>query len=66
MDPLETNDTIEDEFMYIVEQIIETGNSNMLRNIINNYRGKIHKNYIDIAENILYELVKEKLEEISI
>ena len=66
MDPLETNDTIEDEFMYIVEQIIETGDSNMLRNIINNYRGKIHKNYIDIAENILYELVKEKLEEISI
>jgi hypothetical protein len=66
MDPLETNDTIEDEFMYIVERIIETGDSNILRNVINNYRGRIHKNYIDIAENILYELVKEKLEEISI
>lgn len=38
----------------------------MVRNVINNYRGRIHKNYIDMAQNILYELVKEKLEEISI
>jgi hypothetical protein len=64
MDPMETNDTLEDEFMYIVEQTIETGDCNQLRNVINIYKNKIHKNYIKIAENIYYDLVQEKFEDI--
>jgi hypothetical protein len=66
MDPMETNDTLEDEFMYIVEQTIETGDCNQLRNVINIYKNKIHKNYIEIAENIYYQLVQEKFEDIRL
>ena len=63
---METNDTLEDEFMYIVEQTIETGDCNKLKNIINLYKNKIHKNYIEIAENIYYDLVQEKFEDITL
>ena len=63
---METNDTLEDEFMYIIERIIETGDCNQLRNTINLYKNKIHKNYIEIAENIYYQLVQEKFEDITL
>lgn len=66
MDPMEINNVLENDFIYIVEQIIETGDYNQLRNTINLYKNKIHKNYIEIAENIYYELVKEKFQDITL
>jgi len=66
MDPMDTNESLEDIFMYSIEGIIETGDAKQLRILINCYKNKINKTYIQIAENLYYELVKEQFEEISL
>ena len=63
---MDTNESLEDIFMYSIENIIETGDSKQLRILINCYKNKINKTYIQIAENLYYELVKEQFEEISL
>ena len=59
-------ETLEDKFMYSIEEVIESGDTTQLRRLINEYKNKIHKGYIQIAENLYYELIKEQFEDISL
>ena len=43
MDDQSTNDTIYDQFLYLIDVAIEEGNPDILRDIINEYKNLIHE-----------------------
>ena len=61
-----SNDTIFDQFLYIIDTAIEEGNPNILQMAIKEYTGKISQNYINMAINMYEQLVVEKIEDMEI
>ena len=59
------NDTLEDQFMYEIDLAIEYGNASHIQQSIKKFTGIISPQFIEIANNILYQLVVEQIEEIN-
>jgi hypothetical protein len=62
----ENNDTIFDQFLYIIDQAIEQGDPNILQQAIKIYKNKISNNYIKMAEDMYNTLVIEKIDLLNI
>ena len=62
----DSNDTIYDQFLYKVDEAIEKGNANLLKQIIISYSNKIGQQYIDMAKKMYEELVIESFEDMTI
>ena len=62
----ENNDTIYDQFLYIIDQAIEQGDPNILQQAIKIYKNKISNNYIKMAEDMYNTLVIEKIDLLNI
>lgn len=60
----DSNDTIQEKFMYEIEKAIEYGNCNIIRDAIKKYGSLLNKSYIEHAERIYQELIEEKFEEL--
>ena len=60
------NDTIFDQFLYLIDVAIEEGNPNILRDIINEYKNLINESYINMAKAMYEELVLEKMDNMTI
>ena len=60
------NDTLEEAFHYEVEKAIENGNINFIKNAIICYGHLIDKSYIEWANSIAFQIVEEKMEDISL
>jgi F0F1-type ATP synthase delta subunit len=52
-----------DEFKELLETVIDTGDINKLQEIIKSYKNIIDNKYISLAEEILDDLLDEKLQE---
>ena len=61
-----TNDTIFDQFLYIIDTAIEEGNPTILQQAIKEYTGKISENYINMAKSMYEQLILEKIDDMSI
>lgn len=66
MDDQSTNDTIYDQFLYLIDVAIEEGNPDILRDIINEYKNLIHESYINMAKNMYEQLIIEKIDDMTI
>lgn len=66
MDEQSANDTIFDQFLYLIDVAIEEGNPNILRDIINEYKNLIHESYINMAKNMYEQLILEKIDDMTI
>ena len=66
MDEQSTNDTIFDQFLYLIDVAIEEGNPNILRDIINEYKNLISEPYINMAKAMYERLIIEKIEDMTI
>ena len=66
MDEQSANDTIYDQFLYLIDVAIEEGNPNILRDIINEYKNLIHESYINMAKNMYEQLILEKIDDMTI
>ena len=60
------NDTIEEMFHYEVEKAIDSGDINIIKNAIKDYGHLIDKSYIEWANSIVFQIVEEKMEDISL
>tara|TARA_Y100000591_G_C21315767_1_gene443160 strand:+ start:156 stop:470 length:315 start_codon:yes stop_codon:yes gene_type:complete len=60
------NDTMEEIFHYEIEKAIDTGNINIIKNAIIVYGHLINKSYIDWANSIAFQIIEEKMEDISL
>ena len=61
-----TNDTIFDQFLYIIDTAIEEGNPTILQKAITEYEGKISVTYINMAKSMYEQLILEKIDDMSI
>ena len=66
MDTSDNNDTIFDQFLYIVDIAIEQGNPNMLLNAIKEFNDKIPSIYINMAKTMYQDLILEKIDNMTI
>ncbi len=55
-----------DEFKSKIEDVIDRGDIDMLKFIINLYKDTVDKKYILMAEEMLHNLVEEKFEDLLI
>jgi len=55
-----------DEFNELLEKVIDTGDINMIQQIIKSYKNIIDNKYIVIATEMLDNLLDEKIQDISI
>lgn len=60
------NNFPEDEFNYYLDLGIEYGNINYIKEAISKFKGKIDPNYIKIANNLILEIIQEKIEDVNI
>ena len=60
------NDTIFDQFLYIIDVAIEKGDPNILREAIKNYQTLISQTYIKMAQDMYFQLITEKVEDLNI
>ena len=60
------NDTIFDQFLYIIDVAIEKGDPNILREAIKNYQNLIPQTYIKMAQDMYFQLITEKVEDLNI
>lgn len=58
---LNPNDNLSDAFLYEIDRSVDSGNEKFILDAIKLYRGKIDESYILMAQNILTNLVEEKL-----
>jgi len=63
---LNPNDTIQDAFLYEIDQTIVTGDPKYIINAIKKYKNNIDNSYIVMATNVLNSLLEETLEEMEI
>jgi len=63
---LNPNDNLSDAFLYEIDRSIDTGNEKFILDAIKLYRGKIDESYITMAQNILTNLVEEKLDSMEL
>lgn len=66
MDIETSNDTIEDYFQHLLDKAIEYGDCSYITTAINLYGKIIDQQYIDLANKIYFQLVEEKIEDMSI
>lgn len=66
MDEQSANDTIYDQFLYLIDIAIEEGNPNIIRDIINEYKNLINESYINMAKNMYEQLILEKIDDMTI
>lgn len=59
------NTTIYDNFLYIIDLAIESGNASILQQAIKTYKD-IPEVYINMAKTIYLQLITEQIEEISL
>lgn len=59
------NTTIYDNFLYLIDLAIESGNASILQQAIKTYRD-IPEVYINMAKTIYLQLITEQIEEISL
>lgn len=60
------NDTIFDEFLYIIDVAIENGDPNILQQAIKKYQHLISERYIKMAKDMYFQLITEKVEDLNI
>ena len=60
------NDTIFDQFLYIIDVAIENGDSNILQEAIKKYQHLISERYIKMAKDMYFQLITEKVEDLNI
>ena len=61
-----SNDTIEDHFQHLLDKAIEYGDCCYITTAINLYGKIIDKRYVELANKIYFQLVEEKIEDMSI
>ena len=61
---LNLNDYLCDAFLYEIDRSIDSGNEKFIFDAIKLYRGKIDESYIIMAQNMLTNLVQEKLDSV--
>ena len=61
-----SNDTIPEKFHYEIERGIDTGNIDIIKHAISCYKDLIDKNYIVWANSIIFQMVEEKMEDITL
>ena len=59
------NTTIYDNFLYLIDLAIESGNASILQQAIKTYRN-IPDVYINMAKTIYLQLITEQIEEIKL
>lgn len=60
------NDSIEEIFHYEVEKAIDSGDINIIKNAIQEYGHLIDKSYIIWANSIAFQIIEEKMENITL
>ena len=60
------NDCVQDIFHYEIEKAIDSGNINLIKNAITDYQHLIDKSYIIWANNIMFQMVQEQIENITL
>ena len=63
---IETNDTIQEQFLYEIDLAIEHNNIRSIFFIIKNYEKKIKKSYIDFAYKVYNDLIIDELSEMQL
>lgn len=66
MDIETSNDSIEDQFQHLLDKAIEYGDCSYITTAINLYGKIIDQRYIELANKIYFQLVEEKIEDMSI
>lgn len=59
------NTTVYDNFLYMIDLAIESGNASIIQQAIKTYKD-IPEVYINMAKTIYVELITEKIEEIKL
>ena len=62
----QANEAIIDEFFIAINQTIDSGDANIVKSLFIKYKNILPKNYIVMANDIIFELTQEKFELISI
>lgn len=60
------NDTYEEQFLFQLDRAIEYGDPNIVSVAVRLYKSLISEKYIIMGNNIYYELINEKIENMSI
>jgi uncharacterized protein YyaL (SSP411 family) len=63
---VDSNDTIQEQFLYEIDLAIENDNARMIYTIIKNYENKIQKSYIDFAYKVYNDLVMDELADMQL
>ena len=61
-----SNDNLCDIFLYEIDRSVDSGDEKFILDAIKLYRGKIDESYITIAQNMLTNLVEEKLDSMEL
>ena len=62
----QSNDTIFDQFLFLIDQGVEYGDPDIILQAIKNYKQYIGENYIKMAQQMYLSLIQEKLDNIAI
>tara|TARA_B100000424_G_C22634054_1_gene351127 strand:+ start:266 stop:562 length:297 start_codon:yes stop_codon:yes gene_type:complete len=60
------NNTPEDDFMYLIDLAIEHGDVYYIYSAIENYKNVINESYIKWANNLIIQIVEEKIEDMQL
>ena len=60
------NDNLCDAFLYEIDRSVDSGNEKFILDAIKLYRGKIDETYIIMAQNMLTNLLEEKLDSMEL
>ena len=60
------NDNLCDAFLYEIDKSVDSGNEKFILHAIKLYKGKIDESYITMAQNMLTNLVEEKLDSMEL
>ena len=61
-----SNEPFIEQFLYEIDRSIETGNGRIIEIAVKNYINKIPFSYINWANNILNQLIIEKIEDLNL
>jgi len=61
-----SNDTIQDVFLYEIDKAIDSGNIMYIKNAIKDFGNLLDKSYIEWANSISLQIVEEKIDSMEI
>ena len=61
-----SNDSIQDIFLYAIDSSIATGDVNYIKNAIKDYGNLLDKSYIEWGNAIVIQLIQEQIEDMEI